>query len=130
MLLEDELLVSHVDFQTTKEASWWKPTLLLYFHRKDGLAKLQREKPSTGICGNWTILEALKFLQEETTSELLQVLPQSIKGSFLVGKKLKGCNIPIPISESDANEAIAKAWKQLWVAFTDKNSGTFRYCLK
>ncbi|EQC29510.1 hypothetical protein SDRG_12759 [Saprolegnia diclina VS20] len=101
----------------------WRPALDTYFHRLDGLAKLERDdKPSTAICGNHTLLEAANYIFSTSPPASASRLA-TLKGRHFMGKSLRGVQVECVASASDNNTGrLEVLWRALWAAFTDDNT--------
>ncbi|OQR84491.1 hypothetical protein ACHHYP_20664 [Achlya hypogyna] len=95
---------------------WWRASLGAYFHRLDGLAKLERQhKPSTAICGNQTLIEGVNLIFSTASESPLSTL----RARYFMGKRLRGVRIQHELEPSDtATGRDADVWRALWSAFT------------
>lgn len=105
--LRESLTPPETEGEIIEDQLDWKSLLYDYYHMMDGLAKLNRPKPSTSLLGNWAVLQAAREFSPD----------DGLKGSYLFGKKGTIC-----ISNRDDPDKVKAQWSQLWSAFVDPKS--------
>lgn len=75
---------------------------------KSGLTKLNAEKPSTAVIGNWGILDSIKTLSEE------KGFGTQISARLFMGKKKTAkTKLDFPLSKKDESDTIVDQWNGL-----------------
>ena len=71
-----------------------------------GLEKLTGAKPNTAAFGNWGILDGVRRLNDQHEDV-------SLRGSLLLGKKMKGSKVQLPLTSKDDDATKTKQWRLL-----------------
>lgn len=110
---EEEEVPAIATKKTTKNAKskeWeWRKDLMEIIRLKSGLMKLNQERPSTAVIGNWGIIDGIEALAEQHqlgTSILTTQL-------FMGKKKTSKSKILHGVSKKDDNKQIQAQWDAL-----------------
>eukprot|EP01029_Cantina_marsupialis_P005979 TRINITY_DN164_c2_g1_i1.p1 TRINITY_DN164_c2_g1~~TRINITY_DN164_c2_g1_i1.p1 ORF type:complete len:680 (-),score=190.28 TRINITY_DN164_c2_g1_i1:255-2294(-) len=97
--------IDNIDENTNTKAEWnWKAELWTLIHRLDGVGKLTRERPSTGIIGNMHIIDVFKRISDGKDVTMI-AKPLLGRGRAQPGFKI--------MSSADDESVIASQWDYL-----------------
>jgi len=98
---------------SVQEPWQWKKAVWGWLKAKAGVAKLLREKPSTGPIGSGNLLAAIKEVDREDCRHHL-------KGSTLMTKR--GCSGVHKLGKDDSEAEVTAQWRQLTAEFCKENA--------
>lgn len=86
----------------------WKKMVVAVITQLSGLAKLNRERPSTGFFGNWGIFQAAKRLSRRQVDSGM-----GMSCKVFMSKAVRGSSAAIKVLSSDSEAKIAEQWATL-----------------
>jgi hypothetical protein len=94
----------------------WEKEFMDLFGRMGGLRKLCRKRPNTAAFGNWGINSQVNWLAAESEGLM------DIRSTMMMGKRVRGSSVRIPLSSMDREEDIYMQWLQLRAVFTREDT--------